>query len=367
MPRRLPPNVERNHVKGRTYLYFRLGKGRRLRLPDDPNSDEFTKALADCLSGSVKPRQRFEGALPRSIAALVASYKASAAYRGIRGTTKASYSTPLEMFRTKHGRRTVSDKEMTRQRIEKIILDPYAERPGQRLHVLKVLRILIRHAINLGWLKADPSSGIKRPKIGRIRAWTDIELSKFEERWPLGTLQRTAYALMLNMGAARVDVHKITWRQLEDGKAAYARNKTQVPVDAAISRELAAAFDATPRQHVTVINTQHGKPFTVKGFGNFMRAAMTKAGLPLDCKPHGLRKSLGRILAENGATAHEIMAILGHTTLAEAERYTRDASRKLNADRAVVVLNRARNTNGDAQTPVTSLGISEKEKGNQHG
>ena len=56
-----------------------------------------------------------------------------------------------------------------------------------------------------------------------------------------------------------------------------------------------------------------------------MRDAITAAGLPLDCKPRGLRKAAGRLLAEAGATAKMIMAVLGHTTLAEAERYTEEA------------------------------------------
>jgi hypothetical protein len=59
-----------------------------------------------------------------------------------------------------------------------------------------------------------------------------------------------------------------------------------------------------------------------------MRDAITKAGLPLDCKPHGLRKTLGRRMADAGCSAHQIMAALGHTTLAEAERYTREADRR---------------------------------------
>jgi hypothetical protein len=49
MPRRLPPHVERNHVKGHTYLSFRKGKGARIRLPDDPLSDEFRAAYAAAL------------------------------------------------------------------------------------------------------------------------------------------------------------------------------------------------------------------------------------------------------------------------------------------------------------------------------
>jgi len=44
--------------------------------------------------------------------------------------------------------------------------------------------------------------------------------------------------------------------------------------------------------------------------------------------PHGLRKACGVRLAEAGCTADEIMAVLGHRTLAEAQRYTIEADRQ---------------------------------------
>ena len=39
-----------------------------------------------------------------------------------------------------------------------------------------------------------------------------------------------------------------------------------------------------------------------------------------------------RRLAEAGGTAHELMAISGHKTLTEVQRYTDDADKKLLAD-----------------------------------
>jgi integrase len=122
--------------------------------------------------------------------------------------------------------------------------------------------------------------------------------------------------------------HKMTWRQVEKASARYVRNKTGIGVEVALHSELKKALAAAAHDHVTVINTEYGKPFTVDGYSQFMRDAITKAGLPLDCKPHGLRKTLGRRLADAGCSAHEIMAVLGHTTLAEAERYTREADRR---------------------------------------
>ena len=94
-------------------------------------------------------------------------------------------------------------------------------------------------------------------------------------------------------------------------------------------------------------------------FSQFMRHAIKAAGLPIDCKPHGLRKTLGRRMADDGCTAHEIMAVLGHTTLAEAERYTRDADRRRGGRQAIAKL-KTRVPN--SQTSLESLGNFQKEK-----
>jgi hypothetical protein len=84
-----------------------------------------------------------------------------------------------------------------------------------------------------------------------------------------------------------------------------------------------------------------------------MRDAMTKADLPLDCKPHGLRKTLGRRLADAGCTAHEIMAMLGHTTLEEAERYTRELIDVASEDRPSSNWKHTKRTN----SPKPHLGV----------
>jgi hypothetical protein len=78
---------------------------------------------------------------------------------------------------------------------------------------------------------------------------------------------------------------------------------------------------------VCINTTEYGKPFTVDGFSGGMRDVMTEVVFALDCRPHGLRKTLGRLPADAGATTHQIMAALGYLTLAE-ERYTREADRR---------------------------------------
>jgi enterobacteria phage integrase len=365
MPRKLPPHVERNHVKGKTYLSFRIGRGPRIRLPDDPRSEEFQEAYHAAVLGQMSPaRQRKLTPAPGTIAELIVSYMKSDAYRNLRATTKKGYVSRIEALRTDHGHRHVSG--MTRERIEAGILSPYHGRPGAALSLLKMLRILIHHAMSLDdrnplKLRYDPSAGVKRPKTGEIRAWTDAETAAFEKRWPLGSKERTAYSLMLYVGAARADVHRMTWRQIDEvmSGVTYTRSKTGVRIEIDVHDELRRALEYAARDHITVVNTAFGRPFTSAGFSQFMRHAIKAAGLPIDCKPHGLRKTLGRRLAEDGATAHEIMAVLGHTTLGEAERYTREADRRRGGPQAIAKL-KTRVPN--SQTSLESLGKFQKEK-----
>jgi hypothetical protein len=46
-----------------------------------------------------------------------------------------------------------------------------------------------------------------------------------------------------------------------------------------------------------------------------------------------INTSLGRMLADAGASTDDIMAALGHTALAEAERCTREADRRRGGER----------------------------------
>ena len=138
MPRKLPLHVERNHVKGHTYLSIRRGKGPRIRLPNDPTSQEFMAAYQAALLGQSTPvRDRLVPAAPGTIAALIASYMKSAEYVGLRDTSKAGYISRLEMLRTENGHRTVAG--LSRERIIIGILQPYADRPGAALDTLKKL------------------------------------------------------------------------------------------------------------------------------------------------------------------------------------------------------------------------------------
>lgn len=355
MPRKLPPFVERWRDRhGRVRVYFRKGKGRRIALPSSIGSDEFIAAYQAAFTGQIAAkRERRVPAQPGSIAALIVSYMRSATYVGLRATTKAGYATTIRVLREVHGHRTLAG--LTRERIVAGILQPYADRPGAALAILKILRVLIRHAIDIGWLKHDPSLGIRRPKTKEIRSWSDAQIEAFEKQWPIGTKQRLAYALFLYTGQRRSDVHRMTWADVTERSIRVVQQKTGTKLTIPLHRNLLALLAVAEREHVTILNTHYGRPFTVDGFGQWMRDAIAAAGLPLECRPHGLRKAAGRRLAEAGCSANEIMSVLGHKTLAEAERYTREADQATLAAAAVLKLE-GRNVNRITQTDLVGLG-----------
>jgi integrase/recombinase XerD len=102
----------------------------------------------------------------------------------------------------------------------------------------------------------------------------------------------------------------------------------------ALAGSIAAAKVST---NMTFLLTEFGKPFTANGFGNKFKDWCRQANLP-HCSAHGVRKATSTALADAGATPHQIMAVTGHQSLEEIERYTKAASRKKNADAAMARL-----------------------------
>src|SRR5262245_6903800 len=131
-----------------------------------------------------------------------------------------------------------------------------------------------------------------------------------------------------------------------NGRIRIERSHGSEDVEIPISPELQAACDAMPKAHLTYIVTAYGKPRSKYGLGNDFAKWATEAGLPPRCRLHGLKKSGMRRLAEAGGTAHELMAISGHKTLAEVQRYTKDADRKKLADSGMAKL-RAQSENSN--------------------
>jgi integrase len=132
----------------------------------------------------------------------------------------------------------------------------------------------------------------------------------------------------LETTSRRGEVVRLGPQHVKNGRIRIERTHGSKDVDIPISPELQAACDAMAKAHLTYIVTTYGRPRSKYGLGNDFAKWATEAGLPACCRLHGLKKGGMRRLAEAGNTTHELMAISGHKTLGEVQRYTDDADRK---------------------------------------
>ncbi len=218
-----------------------------------------------------------------------------------------------------------------------------ARTPSMANKALSLLRILIQHAITLGWRDDDPTRDVPRTTYQRkpFATWTDEDLAAFEARWPAGSRARLAYALMLYTGQRRGDVIRLGWQHVRNGRVSVTQQKTGTRVTIPIHPNLLAELQEIPHQQMTFLMTATGAGFASgNAFYNWFQDCTRAAGIE-GKSPHGMRKACARRLIEAGCTPHEAASVTGHNNLAELIHYARDADRTHLADRAMALQARA--------------------------
>jgi integrase len=321
---------------GSVRRYFRKPGCKPVALPGVPGSAEFMAAYQRALGEPVLAgaSRQDEG----SVGALICDYLKSPAFTDLAASSKTLYRTILDRFGGLHGHRVVHD--MPRAKVAAYVYGIGADHPAMANVTKAVLRKLLAHAVRAGYRNDNPVAEIDRYKGGTRHTWTDAELAAYERKWPLGTRERLAYALLLYTGQRGGDVVKMRRADVSGGAIAVVQQKTGTALSIPIHPELAAALKAGPSNGLTLIGDRHGRPIARNTLTLLMRKAAQKAGLPPECLPHGLRKAQMRWLAEGGASAKQIASISGHKTLREIERYTDAADQKRLSRGAIAKLKR---------------------------
>lgn len=272
--------------------------------------------------------------VPGSFNAVVVAYYASADYKRLGKVTQATYRNILDRFRTAAGALPVAKIEAKHVRTW---LDNRADRPAAANTLLKVLRAVMRFALDRGMVKSDPTFGVRplKNKSDGHHTWTEAEIAKYEARWPLGTRERLAFDLLLYTAQRSGDVRQMGRQHVHDGHVTVRQEKTGQPLEIPMHPRLVASIAAFNSGHLTFIVTKDGDPYSARGFGNWFNDSAQDAGLDKGRTAHGLRKAAARRMAEAGCTPHQIAAVTGHKTLKEVERYTRAAAQKALAGSAL--------------------------------
>jgi len=220
------------------------------------------------------------------------------------------------------------------------MLDDLGPAPHAKKHGLKTLRGLFAYAIEIELIDDDPPAGIKikLPRSEGYHSWEPDEIEQYRAYWPLGSEPRLALEFALESASRRCEVAYLGRQHVRAGRIKIARAKGCNGVDIPITPELKAAIDAMPTTGLTFLVRQRGKPYTPSALDVKFAAWATEAKLPARCRLHGLRKARTAELASEGASAHEIMAVTGHKSLSEVQRYADKFNRRKAADAAMARL-----------------------------
>lgn len=321
---------------GNERVYFQRGRGApKIRLPAKSDS-KFLEAYAAAIQGAPARINRSIH-IAGSFGALIEAYLSSPEFKALKSSTQAVRRRVLDKLKEKHGKKLVKD--MQPRHVREL------RNEGLTAHAansrLKFLKALSAWAVEVGLMEANVARDVPRLKVSTEghQPWSSDEIARYRKRHPSGTKARLAFELLINTGARRADVVTLGRQIMDDGALKYRQGKTGKWITTPINKPLADELAFLPKDQVIFLLTEYGKPFTANGFGGWFRKRCDEADVE-DRAAHGLRKSGATIAADEGATAHQVKAFGGWTSLAEAERYTRSADGKRLSGDVVKMLER---------------------------
>ncbi|MBS0535370.1 MAG: tyrosine-type recombinase/integrase [Proteobacteria bacterium] len=259
-----------------------------------------------------------------SVHAAIATFYTSTDFQNWSPETQRTRRNILERFRVEHGEKMIGTLQ---PRHVADMVAAKSKTPAAAQNFKKTLSALMRFAILHGYRNDDPTTGVKVPRLkgDGFATWSEEHIAAFEAHHSIGSRARLAFALLLYTAQRRGDVIRMGRQHIREGLLSVRQAKTGAALQIPIHPHLQAVIDATPSNHLTFLVTAYGKPFTSAGFGNLFRDWCSEVGLPVGLSAHGLRKAACRRLAEAGCSANQIMAVSGHRSLSEAEKYVRAA------------------------------------------
>ena len=337
---------------GNVRIYFRRALGqKKVRIHEKPNTEEFDRRyrelLQQCDADQFKPEP--SGA------------PTTATFRWLGNKWLASQDFKQRDLRTQRVTQLILEsmylepiapgspelfsdwplKHFTAKAV-RILRDRKADKPEGANNRVRRLRAMFNWALRpeneeLGALH-NPARDVpflKPKRVGGFPCWEPEQIERFEARHEIGSKARLALALLMFTGCRRSDLVQLGKQHLRGGRLKFrqhkGRERSPVVIDVPVLSALQEVIDNTQTGELAFLITEQGRPFTANGFGAWFRDRCDEAGLP-GLSAHGLRKAAATRAAENGATAHQLMAIFGWLTIKQAEHYTRMAQRKLLAD-----------------------------------
>jgi integrase len=328
MPRK--PYLSREKTRHDKFVWYFKRNGKRVRLPDVYGSDEFNAAYDKALTGNYVSTAQAQKARTGSFRWLVEQYKRSAAFASLAPGTRRARDNILKQLLADPKNADGQYGLITKAHIKRA-LDKRAQTPNAANNMLKTFSHLFKWAVEAGHVDVNPCIGVSKVNVKSegFHPWSVDEVEQYRAHHKLGTKPRLAIDILLFLGLRRGDAVVVGKQHMKDGLISIRTEKTKQWVYLPVFKQLMDSIEATPTGDLAFLTTEKGKPFSSgASFGNWFAKQCTAAGLPDECRAHGLRKAGATIAADEGATAHELMAMFGWSRLSMAEIYTKEADKK---------------------------------------
>lgn len=304
------------------WYYVRKGQGKIRLNPKgvEIGSPEFFERYRKAHEGHIKPVQLRKAPKAGTLAHLIESYLRSPEFADLAQSTQNTRRRMFARLQDEHGAlpaliptQTIRQARNTR-----------AQTPAAANEFVKYLRALYSWGIEADLVDSNPAAGIKKLAEGDgHKLWPDEQLALWRTRWEVGTVPRLALE-MLYWTAQRIgDIAGMGPANLAGDTLRFRQQKTKTDMVIPITPQLAEAMRYCPPRGDTFLG--YG---SAASLSNAFRRWRKASGVSTDYVAHGLRVTRLTHLANDGATAHEIMAWSGHQSLAEAQRYTRQADQE---------------------------------------
>lgn len=352
--------IPNRHDPRKFYTYYRPGGGVRIKLPNAYESPEWYAHYAACRNGQpickiVSPIERVVRA---SVADAINAYYGSTAWENwkAKSTRKSAFKHMLDEGELNLGK--VPMVELTHDLIAGIVARAAANKPGAARQLLGAFSAIGTAAVDKKWIATNPALGVKRPDLANedgFHCWTEGEIAIYRRHHVIGTVARLALELLLHTALRCSDACRVGPAMLdEDGFIVLAQQKLKhrlgakkATVRIPVAPELRRVLDATrwhansPRARGTVIDqptwlvTPTGLAYNAKRLSAAVGTWAQEAGLPDECRAHGLRKACITHMIDNDVNLTDAMAISGHLVVNDLLDYAKKRDQKRGAKRAV--------------------------------
>lgn len=352
------PYVEQNKSRHGTMRYYLRIDGKRIcRLPDDIQSEGFSKAYwkarheaAPLLQRSVEPQTISSIVKPSSFRWLCMEYMRGITFKGLDVTTQTRRRNILEaawkQTLSENDPRLVADmplSKMTTHHLE-MLRDRKKDAPFAADELLKVLRQVF---------DTKKDSKLITPNVARLvdpfnahsdghDTATPADLERFIEHHGISS-KAVLYISIAMYTGLRVSDLALLGPQHRRGDAFHLRlfkNRNRTPVDLVVTiHPILEGVLATHKvTDLTYLVTEYGRPYSVKGLGNRISDWFRQAQLP-NLTSHSVRKGLATDVAHNEATDNMLEAMFGWRDAKTSKIYTRNAERARLARQTVAKIN----------------------------